>query len=136
MKIAFLFFAEFLERGGVFFLFSVVEGLTPGSPWPWISPAPGVSRSSRERRTCWTVPDGTKSRKCKLSTLCKHILTVSERMIKQTQQNNIFVSFVAAKDTPGNWKIGEMFGKLPVLLAKIVFVLWTTLVCLYCEHIL
>lgn len=42
MKIAFFIFAEFLERGGVFFLFSVVEGLIPGSPWPWISPAPGA----------------------------------------------------------------------------------------------
>ena len=135
MKTALFVFAEFLERGGVFFLISVVEGLTPSSPWPWISPAPGVSRSSRERRTCWTVPDGTKSRKCKLSTLCKHILTVSERMIKRTQQNNIFVSFVVAKCTPGNRKIGEMFGKLPVLLAINVFVPWTTLVYLYCEHI-
>lgn len=26
---------------------------------------------------------------------------------------------MAAKDTPENWKIGEMFGKLPVLMAKL-----------------
>ena len=134
MKIAFFVFAEFLERGGVFFLFSVVEGLTPGSPWPWISPAPGAIQQQPG------TPDGLDSagqRKnpgCKLSTLCKHILTVSERMIKQTQQNKYLVAFMAAKDTRRNRKIAEMFGKYHVLMVKTVPVLWTTLVYLYSEH--
>ena len=35
-------FCGIFKRGEGFFLFSVVEGLTPGSPWPWISPAPGA----------------------------------------------------------------------------------------------
>ena len=48
MKIAFFIFAGFFERGWVFFLISVVEGLTPGSPWPCISPAPGAIQQQPE----------------------------------------------------------------------------------------
>nr|DAP32359.1 MAG TPA: hypothetical protein [Caudoviricetes sp.] len=46
-------------------------------------------------------------------------------MEKRTQQNKYLVAFMAAKDTPRNWKIVEMFGKLPVLRVENVLVLCT-----------
>lgn len=65
---------KLFAREDGFLSFGVLGGLTPrlgGSVYP---PPPVLSSSSRNR---WTVPGGTRCRKCKLSTLCEHILTVS-----------------------------------------------------------
>lgn len=108
-------FCGILERGVAFFLISVVEGLNAqrsARPYP---PPPVLSSSSRERRTGWTVPDGTKSRKCKPSTLCKHILTASERMIKRTQQNKYLVAFVGINCHGKNLFLLKMLGKRHIL---------------------
>ena len=57
-----------------FLSFGVLGGLTRRLGEYAYPPPPVLSSSSRNR---WTVPDGTRSRECKLSTIGKHILTVS-----------------------------------------------------------
>lgn len=98
MKIAFFIFAgfwrwnrlflfsDFLKRlfafcaifgmGWELFNFAGIYGANPHWNRLAISPAPGAIQQHAGTAGGWTVPDGTKSRKRKLSTLCKHILKV------------------------------------------------------------
>ena len=131
-KRLFFLFRDFLRRRGGFLFLRVLVGLTPaksGRPYP---PPPALSGSSRNR---WTVPDGTRSRECKLSTLCKHILTVSTWTVKWTQQNKYLVAFNAIKACAEIQYLLKMFWFLRVLRCFRVLVSWTRRMYLCCRHL-
>ena len=154
MKIAFLFFAGFFEReGGLFCVFGIRRAnsrLVPAlhSPRPHAPPGadeprreggPGYRLCRKAVRHCagqlWGVPELPETgRSVKQaggkpgfaqSTSGEHFYQSFAVSPHRTQQNKYLVAFVAARDTPRNRKIVEMFRKSRVFRVKAVLVLWT-----------
>ena len=145
-------------------MFSVFGGLTPGLRLPCIPPPPcppgadeppreggpgyrlggkavrqnaGQLRGVPELLETWRSVKRSGGNPCFVqSTSSAHFYQSFAVSPYRTQQNKYLVAFVAARDTPRNRKIVEMFRKSRVFRVKTVLALWTIRLYLYREHLL